>query len=403
MEVYRNPPQGSVVAYLIALMSAIVNPSQTATYTRGVKAILLNRILLVLSFIGLFVAGALSIEKLMNVSLPCGNTSGCDKVAAHPSSMLFGVIPVAYIGLAGYILFAALAIIRSMKTPWDVRLVNLGFGAAAFGAAFSLYLQYISFFTIHAVCPYCLTSAITMIATFVVYFLLTQAVKADPPPAGDLSKPDTFLIGGLPFLVIVALALLGGTKADSHLDKGKIELNMANLVPANPNSFGPADAPITVIEFADMCCPTCQRTAPKLKEFAIDHSKSIRVIFRNYPLKKHEFSHLAALMGEYAGEKGKFWDFTMSVMGLNREPDSATELFEIAKSVGLDTDDLRKRLLDNKDPIYDLLATDISVADKVGVDSTPSFIILAKGVEPTSCGSNVVDKLKEPAYAKLLQ
>ena len=223
---------------------------EPGTYTHGVKALLLNRVLLVLAFIGLFVAGALSMEKALNISLPCGNKTGCDLVAADKSSMLFGVIPVAYIGLAGYILFAGLAIARAMKSPYDARFVKIGFIAAAIGTAFSLYLQFISFFHIHAVCPYCLTSAITMILTLIGYGLLNSAIKTDNPPAQDLAKLDLWLLGGLPFAVVVGLALLSGGDTTKGLDVGKIELNEKNLIPDNPNSFG-----------SRYCCPPKQHSA----------------------------------------------------------------------------------------------------------------------------------------------
>ncbi len=297
------------------------NLNEVGTYTGGVKPVILNRILLVLSFVGLFVASALSIEKLLNIQLPCGNSTGCASVAADPSSMLFGVIPVAYIGFIGYLLLAALAVVRTLKSPNDPMLTKIGYGAAGIGAAFSLYLQYISLFKIHAVCPYCMTSAITMLATLAVYALLYNTISKGVAQAGDLAKVDMWIVGVSLAAIIVVLPMMGGPKKES-LDNDKIEANKERLVPANPNNFGPTDAALTIVEFADLCCPACQDKSPLVKDYARNHSDTVRIVFREFPLQMHQYGRVAAAMAEYAADKGKFWDFTMSVMGLRRQPES---------------------------------------------------------------------------------
>ena len=393
----------SVEQHSVSMSDEITLPTP-ATYNRGVKALLLNRVLLILSFIGLFVAGALSMEKALNISLPCGNESGCDMVASHPSSLLFGHIPVAYIGLLGYLFFAGLAISRSLKTPYDTKLVTIGWAASAFGAAFSIWLQYISLFQIHAVCPYCLTSAITMISTFITYGLLYSAHKKDPTPETELAKLDLWMIAGIPFAIVVVLGGLGSSdKGGKALDVGSIELNEKILIPDRPNSFGPEEAPLTIVEFADMNCPSCQKTSPKVKEFAVTNPKTVRIVYRHFPLKMHKYGQVSAAMGEYAAEKGLFWDFTLSVMGLNRQPDSVDELLGIAKSLGMDPKDIKNRLSNTSDPVYDRVTRDMNAGHKVGIKATPTFIILAKGLKPDSAGPNdVIDKLNSPTYRNII-
>src|SRR5688572_20492770 len=81
-------------------------------YNPAVSATLLNRIAMILSFGGVFVAGTLTLAKAMNKGVPCGVDDGCDKVANHSSAIWFGQ-PVAYYGLAAYLLFAFLSGMRS--------------------------------------------------------------------------------------------------------------------------------------------------------------------------------------------------------------------------------------------------------------------------------------------------
>ena len=117
----------------------------------------------------------------------------------------------------------------------------------------------------------------------------------------------------------------------------------------------------------------------------------------------HEYGQTCAAMGEYAAEKGRFWDFTMSVMGLDRQPSSVKELLDVAKSVGLDPSDMKKRLSDTKDPVFDRVTRDINVGKSLGVNATPTFIVLAKGLKPESYGpQDVIDKLNGPLYKAIL-
>ncbi len=384
-------------------MADATHSTQPGTYTYAVKAVLINRILLVLAFIGLFVAGALSIEKYMNVMLPCGNSAGCAMVADDPSSSLFGVIPVAYIGLLGYLLMAGLAISRSVKSPYDMRLATWGFYASIAGALFSIYLQCVSLFRIHAICPYCMTSAIDMILTCGIYAWLVADIKKAGMPAREMGRADFWLTGGLGLAVIVALAIMPAQNKGGTVDIAKVELNIDSLVPPNPNSYGPPDAAVTVVEFADMCCPTCQKLSPQVKEFARKHPTTVRIVYREFPLPVHQYGRVAAAMGEYAAEKGHFWDFTLSVMGLNDQPSSVDQLLGLAKNVGLDPVDMKKRLLNPNDAVFDRVTRDLNLGHAIGVNSTPTFIILGKGLRPISVGpADILSTLSGSTYKKLL-
>ncbi|MDR3687925.1 MAG: vitamin K epoxide reductase family protein [Fimbriimonas sp.] len=370
------------------------------------KAILLNRILLVLSFIGLFVAGSLSLEMYLNVVLPCGPGHGCAVVASDPSSRLFGILPVAYIGFAGYILFAGLAIARALTVVNDRKLVQIGFAASVGGAIYSVYLQYLSFFHIHAVCPYCLTSAITMVITVIAYAMLNGTVGNQESPTSDLSKVDTWLVTGLPVVLVLGLAMMASNdRAPRNLaPNAKIkDPGVNDLVTKDSKVFGDIDAPITVVEFADLCCPACQKTSPQVKEFVMQHMGKVRLVFKDFPLSIHPLGKLTATVSECAQESGRFWDFAMGIMGLQRQPESVDEVLGVAKSCGLKPDDIRKRLQDPKDPVYDRVATDLNLGHAVGVESTPTFFILAKSFKTQTAGPrDVLTLLNSDTYKPIL-
>lgn len=90
-----------------------------------------------------------------------GQSFNCDLVNRSEYSVVAGV-PVALIGILGYILLLALATIYRQKAETPVLL--LLFSAA--GLAFALYLTYVEAYRIHAWCILCLSSltAIALIA-----------------------------------------------------------------------------------------------------------------------------------------------------------------------------------------------------------------------------------------------
>ncbi len=113
-----------------------------------------------LSTLGILVAGYLSVKRFTGGSLVCSRWAQCDVVNNSLYAKLYGV-PVAFIGLAGYLVLLALAI-AALKTDGSVqrRLVGLGFFLSLGGLAFSAYLTYIELYVIQAVCSWCVSSAI---------------------------------------------------------------------------------------------------------------------------------------------------------------------------------------------------------------------------------------------------
>jgi protein-disulfide isomerase len=382
------------------------------TYTLNVKAILYNRILIFLGFVGIFIAGVLSLAKVMDVQVPCGGASSCETVTNDPSSMFLGIIPVAYIGLGAYLFFTALAIWRSMpKTNRFAKFTLYGYIASAFGTAVSIGLQAYSILFIGAMCKWCLASAVTMTATMIVYVLLHQQVSELSPEAlqearNQSAKGDFLVSSGFGALAVLALAVEGYQLRYGDSSKGRVLTSIPKnypLIPSHPFIYGDVNAPVKVIEFADLNCPACQKDSPMLKEFARQHEGKMCVVFRNCPLPMHQTSQLAALIDCYAAEKGKFWDYTLAVMGTKEEIKDPNMLFTIASQVGLDVDDLKRRMANTKDPLYAKLAQDENAAAVVGVNSTPTFIIELPNQPPKEfTGGGMFDALHEKPYTDYL-
>src|ERR1700678_1223089 len=97
------------------------------------------------------------------------------------------------------------------------------------------------------------------------------------------------------------------------LGKSPFQSNLDKLTLTDQPSFGPANAPVTIVEFGDFQCPDCKAEAPVLrKELPEGFDGKVRVIFKNYPLESvHPWAHAAAVAGRCVYQQGDpaFWKF----------------------------------------------------------------------------------------------
>jgi uncharacterized membrane protein len=131
---------------------------------------------LVLTLLGIAIAGYLTYVHYEGLSPVC-TTGGCERVQASSYSEI-GPIPVALLGLIGYLL-----ILGSLLVRGDVGRA-LTFMLSLTGLAFSLYLTYLELFVIDAICQWCVASAVVMAA-----LLITATIRLLRPAAPDRPAP----------------------------------------------------------------------------------------------------------------------------------------------------------------------------------------------------------------------
>jgi len=105
-----------------------------------------------------------------SVRLACADKGiiNCELVTTSPQSILFGIFPVAVLGLAFYVFMVAI------NSPWGWRLDQplvrwVRFGSVIVGMCFVLYLIYAEIDVIHAICLWCTS---VHVATFLIFALL---------------------------------------------------------------------------------------------------------------------------------------------------------------------------------------------------------------------------------------
>jgi uncharacterized membrane protein len=126
----------------------------------------------VIALIGVGIATYLVYVHYAGIKPLCvAGNGGCEKVQTSDYSKLAG-IPVAVLGLAGY-----LTILASLFVPGDPgRLAGAAIALSGFG--FSMYLTYREIFTIKAICHWCVGSAVLM--TLLAILTTVRLLKAEP-------------------------------------------------------------------------------------------------------------------------------------------------------------------------------------------------------------------------------
>ena len=88
--------------------------------------------------------------------------------------MVFGIFPVAVLGLAFYVLMAAITSPWAWRANWPViRWVRLG--SVAVGMVFVLYLVYTELITLNAICLWCTS---VHVITFLLFGLIVFSAAA---------------------------------------------------------------------------------------------------------------------------------------------------------------------------------------------------------------------------------
>ena len=127
-----------------------------------------------LSLAGLFVSAYLYLYKIGRIgSLACGS-GGCETVQLSSWSRFAGV-EVSLIGLIGYAVLLVVSL-AALQPDWVARRgpSSALVGLAGVGVLFAAYLTFLELFVIHAICRWCVGSAVIILSIFVVALMDRQ-------------------------------------------------------------------------------------------------------------------------------------------------------------------------------------------------------------------------------------
>ncbi|HEX8351804.1 MAG TPA: thioredoxin domain-containing protein [Pyrinomonadaceae bacterium] len=191
-------------------------------------------------------------------------------------------------------------------------------------------------------------------------------------------------------VVVVVAAVLGAGYYRDSVQRERKSSPTADgpLVRPDSPALGPADAPVTVVEFLDPECESCGAFHPTLKRILKDYDGKVRLVVRYMPF--HPNSALAAAWTEAAGEQGKYWE--MQELLFRRQPEwgeihghgghaapaarrePPAVLFErYASELGLDVERLRASVAQNR--YAPKVERDRRDGQSLGVTKTPTFFV----------------------------
>jgi uncharacterized membrane protein len=123
----------------------------------------------------------LSWIKISHQQVFCGTSGQCETVNNSSYSVILG-IPIAYLGLGTYLVILALLYLENRGIFWQENAPLFVFGFTLVGVLFSAYLTYIEFAVLHAICPYCVLSAIVLLVLFIISLIRLRLVQSLSEP-----------------------------------------------------------------------------------------------------------------------------------------------------------------------------------------------------------------------------
>jgi protein-disulfide isomerase len=155
------------------------------------------------------------------------------------------------------------------------------------------------------------------------------------------------------------------------LDPSKPRL--AAPVTERDHAVGPADAPVTLVEYGDYECPDCGNAYPEIKQLIAEFGPRLRFVFRNYPLYSiHPNAGVAAMAAEAAAAQGKFWEMH-DVLYEHQKELGDTDLSRLALRAGVEIYKFDADLASER--FAKRVAEDFASGQASGVTGTPTFFI----------------------------
>ena len=136
---------------------------------------------------------------------------------------------------------------------------------------------------------------------------------------------------------------------------------------------GPADAPLTLVEYGDFECPYCGMAYPLIQDTQRRLGDQLRFVFRNFPITtSHPHARHAAEAAEAAAAQGQFWEMHDLLYEHQQTLDHAY-LRRFAEQVGLDLERFEQDMIERR--YEDRVREDFMSGVRSGVNGTPTFFI----------------------------
>jgi protein-disulfide isomerase len=157
------------------------------------------------------------------------------------------------------------------------------------------------------------------------------------------------------------------------VDENSAGKQLTEPVTSRDHSIGPAQAPITIVEYGDYECPDCFNAVPIIAQVRQGLGEKLRFVFRHFPQSSiHPNASAAAEAAEAAGDQGKFWE--MHEMLFRHQKDlTEIDFSHLALTLGLEI--YKFEISRNQDQHSRGIRADFEGGRRSGVKGTPTLFI----------------------------
>ena len=154
------------------------------------------------------------------------------------------------------------------------------------------------------------------------------------------------------------------------------------IVTENQPSVGPMRAPVTIVEYADLQCPSCARMHDFLeKQLLPKYGDKVRIVFKEFPLPMHDWSSTAAIANEcaYQISPATFFDFRTRIFASQSSINVTNvrdQMLSLGEQAGVDRVKLAA-CIDSKASLS-RVEKGLREGQLLGVSSTPTFFVNGK-------------------------
>jgi protein-disulfide isomerase len=228
-----------------------------------------------------------------------------------------------------------------------------------------------------------------------------QAPAAETPAASGFSAAQTHEIESIvknylvqhPEILQDAMEALDKRQKEADAEKARttIKENKATIFDSSHQVvLGNPQGNVTMVEFFDYNCAFCKRALPDMLTL-LKSDPDLRFVLKEFPVLgpgSVEAAHVAvaARMQDPSGKK--YMEFHQRLLG-GRGPADKARALAVAKDVGFDMARIEKDM--NSDEVKTTIEENLKLADALGVNGTPSYVVGDEVV----VGAVGVDELQE--------
>lgn len=252
--------------------------------------------------------------------------------------------------------------------------------------------------------------AFSLVLAALAAFAIAQAQAADSTPMSDVQKEAVqkvireYLTNDHPEVVIDALKEL--KKRDEAAADAKMKASIGSKKkelfedPATPTAGNPK-GDVSIVEFFDYQCGYCKMVQESVEK-VLKEDKNIRFVYKEFPVLGPMSQQASkAALASLKQDKGKYTAFHNALMKKQGHFTKDEDILEVAKSVGLNADKLKKDMQDES--VNKQVQASLDLGSEIGARGTPMFIVGEQaypGAMDESQLKEAVQKAREAAKKK---